>query len=149
MRASAADGYFEVRRPWISGDTLDLDLAMGCRVLEANPQVEETLNEVAIQRGPIVYCLESSGLPHGISPLEVLLSSRPELVACYDQRLLSGVVVLEGSALARSAPAWEHQLYREIPSTSTKTVSLHLAPYFAWGNRAPSEMTVWIPRSQF
>ncbi|HEV2694216.1 MAG TPA: glycoside hydrolase family 127 protein, partial [Verrucomicrobiae bacterium] len=52
-------GYFEIRRVWHPGDFVDLDLPMPARVMEANPLVEEDLNQVAIQRGPVVYCLES------------------------------------------------------------------------------------------
>ena len=58
--------YFEVRRVWQPGDFVDLDLPMPARLMEANPLVEEDLNQVAVQRGPVVYCLESPDLPPGV-----------------------------------------------------------------------------------
>ena len=61
--APVPGSYFEVRRVWHPGDFVDLDVPMRPRLLQANPLVEEDLNQVAVQRGPVVYCLESTDLP--------------------------------------------------------------------------------------
>jgi DUF1680 family protein len=139
--------YFEIRRAWKAGDVVDLDLPMSIRRMEANPLVEEDLNQVAFQRGPMVYCLESPDLPRGVRLNDVLIPDDARLSARYDSRLLDGVVVLEGAAAARSAVEWSGgSLYREARPVSVRPINLRLVPYFAWGNRGRSEMTVWLPR---
>jgi DUF1680 family protein len=137
--------YFELRRVWRPGDLVDLDFSMPARLIEAHPLVEETLNQVAVQRGPIVYCLESPDLPQGTRVLDVLIPENIDLVARYDGRLLGGIVVLEGKALARHSEDWTGQLYRELHPASAHPVNVRLIPYCVWANRGPSEMTVWLP----
>jgi len=122
---------------------------MPVRLMEANPLVEEDLNQVAIQRGPMVYCLESVDLPKGVTVSDVVIPSDIQLMARYDERLLDGTVVLEGKALAQTEESWKGELYRELQKPSLMPVSLRLIPYCLWQNRGPSEMTVWIPRSSF
>lgn len=137
--------YHELRRAWKVGDIVDLDLQMNTELIEANPLVEETLGQAAVKRGPIVYCLESVDLPSGVKPLGVLLSPDIKLRARYDQRLLGGVTVLEGAALARPNSNWSGQLYRELQAAKPAPVKLRLIPYSVWANRGPSEMSVWLP----
>jgi uncharacterized protein len=142
--------YCEFRRSWHSGDIIDLDLPMNPRLIEANPFVEETLNQVAIQRGPLIYCLESSDFPSKarFSLRDILIPSNMDLVARFDRNLLNGIVVLEGKALARHAANWDGQLYRDLQPTPLQPINVRFIPYFAWGNRGPSEMTVWLPLSR-
>jgi hypothetical protein len=144
------NSYFELRRSWRSGDLIDLDLPMRPRLIEANPFVEETLNQVAIQRGPLIYCLESSDLPAKTqtSIRDVFVPSNIDLVARFDRSLLNGVVLLEGKGLSRAAPNWNSELYRELQHAPLKPINLRFIPYFAWANRGPSEMTVWLPLSR-
>jgi uncharacterized protein len=139
------ESYFEVRRMWKPGDFVDLDLPMPPRLMEANPLVEEDLNQVAIQRGPIVYCLESPDLPRGVKISDVQIPLDMKLNARYDQRLLGGAVVLEGKALARSGRNWGGKLYQEIRPDELKSMTVRFIPYSVWQNRGPSEMSVWFP----
>jgi DUF1680 family protein len=137
--------YTELRRTWKPGDIVDLDLQMTTELIEANPLVEETLGQVAVKRGPIVYCLESIDLPPGVNPLNLLLSPDTKLRARYDHRLLGGVAVLEGTAFARTNSNWNHELYRELHPSKLVPLKLRLIPYSVWANRGPSEMSVWLP----
>jgi len=105
------------------------------------------LNQLAVKRGPLVYCLESADLPRGVRILDVLLPDNVDLVARYDGRLLGGVVALEGKGLVRRAETWAGHLYREFHPSLAEPVNLRFIPYLAWGNRGPSEMTVWLPRA--
>jgi DUF1680 family protein len=139
------ESYFAIKRVWQAGDFVDLDLPMPVRLMEANPLVEEDLNQVAIQRGPVIYCLESPDLPVGVKISDVLIPSDLKLIARFDQRLLDGIVVLEGKALLRQQENWNGNLYREVQPTELKPVNVRFIPYSVWQNRGPSEMSVWLP----
>ena len=145
---AAPEDYFEIRRAWAPGDVVDLDLPMPVRLMEANPLVEETLNQLAVQRGPVVYCLESTDLPAGVRVSEVRIPADLQLAARYDGRLLGGIVVLEGQAVAESGASWQGKLYREVQPAALKPVPVKLIPYSVWQNRGPSEMSVWLPRAK-
>lgn len=139
--------YFEIYRTWMPGDFVDLDLPMPARLMEANPLVEEDLNQVAVQRGPIVYCAESTDLPAGTKISNLLVPSDISLTARYDRRLLDGIVVLEGKVLARPEADWSGKLYRESHPEELKPINVRFVPYCVWQNRGPSEMSVWLPRA--
>jgi uncharacterized protein len=145
LARNTATGYWKIRRAWKPGDFVDLDLPMPVRLLEANPLVEETLGQTALQRGPVIYCLESADLPAGVRVMDIAVPDNAEFLARYDQRLLGGVVVLEGRAIARSRGSWSGQLYREIQHTTAREVPVRFVPYSFWGNRGAGEMSVWLP----
>lgn len=142
----AAPNFIEIRRVWQVGDVVELDLSMPVRKLEANPLVEETLDQVAFQRGPIVYCLESPDLPSGVKLSQIKIPGDLELRARFDSRLLGGVVVLDGKVLTRGGEPWGAQLYRDLQPERLQTNSVKFIPYAVWQNRGPSEMSVWLPR---
>ena len=141
--------YCAIRRAWSAGDTVKLEIPMAPRLLEANPFVEETLNQVAVQRGPVVYCLESADLPEGIGVLEVRLPADIALRPRVDSLLFGErLVVLEGQAERIPQDEWSGRLYREFQNPEPEPIDVRLVPYYAWGNRAEGEMTVWIPLSR-
>jgi DUF1680 family protein len=144
-KALEAGSYHEERRAWAAGDVLELNLPLRPRLLQAHPLVEEARNQVAVQRGPVVYCLESLDLPKGIAVADVVIPRGIELKPRFDGKLLGGVTVLEGKAEAVAEAAWGKQLYRELAPATARSIVLKLIPYYAWGNRGPSEMTVWLP----
>lgn len=144
-QTATPESYFQISRQWKTGDVVDLDLPMPVRMMEANPLVEETLNQVAFQRGPIVYCLESPDLPKGMKISDVFVPSDLQLTSRYDANLLGGVVVLEGTLLAQPAQNWTGKLYREVSKPDFKPVKTQLIPYYVWQNRGRSEMSVWLP----
>jgi DUF1680 family protein len=137
--------YFEVRRTWSAGEVLSLMLPMPVRLMEAHPLVEEARNQVAVQRGPIVYCLESIDLAANVKLWDVVIPRGIALRPRHDPALLGGVTVLEGRAEAWPEVKWSGQLYRALPDMSPTAIDLKLIPYYAWGNRGRSEMTVWMP----
>jgi DUF1680 family protein len=135
---TAAGTFTELRRVWSAGDTIDLDLPMPVRILEANPLVEEARNHVAVRRGPIVYCVEGVDLPAGVRVLDVRLPREPNLEP-RRMKELGDVVALEGKGLAVSSGDWSNQLYRDFDARATpKEFHLVLVPYFAWDNRGTS-----------
>ena len=90
--------YFEIRRSWSAGDRVELVLPMPVQLLEAHPLVEETRNQVAVRRGPIVYCLESVDLPKNVKIADVAISPDDPWKSRFDKELLAGVTILEGKA---------------------------------------------------
>ncbi len=140
--------YAEIRRPWRPRDVVELEIDMPPVRIEAHPLVEETINQVAVQRGPLVYCLESADLPDRMGIMDVLMPDNAELAPVFDRRLLGGVVAIEAGLVAVSTPAWTGQLYREIAPARTAIMRIRLVPYFAWANRGASQMTVWLPRQR-
>jgi DUF1680 family protein len=137
--------YHEIRRTWSKGDRIELILPMTAKLIEAHPLVEEARNQVAVRRGPIVYCLESTDLPKGVDIAEVVLSPTVNLRSHFKRDQLGGVTVLKGQARHLEGGDWGKALYRDVSGTKSKQVDIRLIPYYAWANRGDSEMTVWIP----
>ncbi|HXU79517.1 MAG TPA: beta-L-arabinofuranosidase domain-containing protein, partial [Methylomirabilota bacterium] len=157
--------YVELRRRWVPGDRVELDLPMPAVLLQANPRVEETLNQVAVRRGPLVYCLETADLPAQLKPgnpaasaagritggdrdvsiLNVVVPADADLVARFDRNFLGGVVVIDATGSVSKPSSWTNQLYRELQRASPALTTLHFIPYLAWGNRSPGDMSVWLP----
>jgi uncharacterized protein len=114
--------FLESDSEWSPGDTWQLDLDMSVKVLRAHPKVKGHLGKVAITRGPLVYCLESVDNPKvDIFSVRVDTDSLQSVVA---QTELGEIVKITGH--------------------STNGQSLTLIPYFLWGNRGASQMTVWV-----
>lgn len=136
-------GYICIEGTWKRGDMVVLDIPMKTRIIEANPLVEESRGQVAIQRGPIVYCAESQDLD-GIDIDNIVIplntSFKPTEMTIEGSRIMA----LEGEVIVRDEKSWSNTLYRDA-STSKQRKTIHLIPYYAWGNRGKSEMTVWMP----
>ena len=143
--------YAAFERTWKAGDTVELALPMRVRLIQANPVVEELRGQIAVMRGPLVYCLESVDLPKDVDIMDVRLPRQLDLQPRFDARLLGGVAVLEGQAVAVRDPDWSGKpydspvLYKELDPTSRRDVPIKLIPYFVWANRGISQMTVWMP----
>jgi DUF1680 family protein len=150
---SPASSYVSVKRVWKTGDVIELKLDMPVRMVESNPLVEETRNQVAVMRGPIVYCLESKDLPAGVRLQDILLPLKSELKPVRNADgsipMLAGspVLELEGQVLVQQRKAWSHELYRDA-TAQTSSTTVKFVPYYAWGNRGRSEMSVWVPVSR-
>ena len=116
---------------------------MRTRIVEANPLVEESRGQVAVQRGPIVYCLESNDLG-GLSIDDIAIPLDAKFTPVDMTIDGSRIKALEGEVINRSEASWKGQLYREA-TAKKQMVKVRLIPYYAWGNRGKSEMTVWMP----
>ena len=106
--------------------------------------MEEVRNQVAVRRGPIVYCLESTDLPADVDVLDVIVPVKNDLQPRYDADLLGGVTVLEGTVPAAASMQWHGRLYRHLTSAVTRDIPVRLIPYYTWCNRGKCEMTVWM-----
>lgn len=137
--------YAALERAWRPGDTVELTLPVGVRLIVAHPMVEEARNQVAVMRGPVVYCLEGVDLPEGVLVSEVHLPRDVRLAARYDADLLGGVVALEGTAYRIVDGSPNNALYSTFGGESVQPVPMRLVPYYAWNNRGVAGMTVWMP----
>ncbi len=143
--ATTPGSYAEVRRTWKTGDVIELNLPMPAQLITANPLVEEVQHQVAVKRGPVVYCIESADLPKGVEVENVVIPSDGKLTANYSANILDGVATIETDAIAESPAKWGNELYRPKQASAENRFRLRLIPYYAWANRGVGEMTVWLP----
>ncbi|HYJ38620.1 MAG TPA: glycoside hydrolase family 127 protein, partial [Chitinophagaceae bacterium] len=136
--------YAEVNRKWQKGDRLQLILDMPVTMMEANPLVEETRNQVAVKRGPVVYCLESVDLQKNSSVFGLGIPVAAQFKIIPVKIANSSIVSLETTGEKITAD-WNGKLYKEISKQPAEKIKLKLIPYYAWGNRGHTEMSVWIP----
>lgn len=143
-----ANTYAEVKTTWKKGDVIELNVPMEAKLMEAAPLVEETRGQVAVKRGPIVYCLESPDVPSSKSPFDFSLAAAakftPQLVKIDGANIMS----LKTSAKPVGNTDWKGQLYKEVSQKPVMPVAIRLIPYFAWGNRGHAAMSVWLPVSR-
>jgi len=137
------NSYNEIKRSWKAGDRIELTLDMPATLIESNPLVEETRNQVAVKKGPVVYCLESSDLPQE-NIFDVVIPSNIKLLPIAMKIDNGNVMALTGEAKLLQNANWKNTLYREV-NTSTKSIKIKLIPYYAWANRGKTDMTVWLP----
>lgn len=140
---AAASGYLRLEREWAVGDVVELVLPMPVRLRRGHRLAEELANQVAVQRGPLVYCLESADLPAGLAIERVGLRRGGTLHPVRSE--IAGVELTVLQAELVLLPATGDALYDDLDDTELQTLSARLVPAFAWGNRGPGEMSVWLP----
>ena len=143
--------YLAINRRWSPGDTIRASFDMTPQVLEANPQVVDDLGRVAIQRGPLVYCLEEIDQPSGTVLTDVAVdltgSSPAQFRDEFKSDLLGGTVVLRSPGVVYERDRSRDALYATYSPEPLKTrrVPLTFIPYYAWSNRQATSMEVWTP----
>lgn len=140
-------GYAVIRREWHDDEiVLDLSADIAPRLMTSHPLVEETTAQVAVMRGPVVYCVESADLPAGIGIDRLAL---PDDVAWEetegDAVGIDGHVVLRTVGYAMPDGRADAALYRPLATEQPEAVPVTFVPYARWANRGPGEMTVWMP----
>lgn len=121
------NGYAVLDRAWKKGDRITYELPLEIRQLQSRPEVLANSDRIAIQRGPLVYCVE--GADNEGKVLQLALGSNPNFTT-KDYRILDeNVQAIEFQAIDGQTP---------------KTVTA--IPYYTWANRGQNEMMVWIPK---
>jgi DUF1680 family protein len=135
------DGYAYIERIWQENDAIELDLQMDIKRIRSHPQVRSNAGKVALQRGPIVYCLESAD--NGSPLSSICLPNNSGLTATYEPGFLGGAIIVEGEAIREDESSWGEALYGSA-AKKQETFKLKAIPYYLWGNRGEVDMAVWI-----
>ncbi|MFD0478732.1 glycoside hydrolase family 127 protein [Nonomuraea thailandensis] len=146
----ADPGYHRLRRTWRPGDRVTLDLAVRPRLTAAVPRLDVARGQVAVERGPLVYCLEQADHP-GVIVDDLCLATNPDP---RDGTPLSGLPAEVVPVLARGR-AHVHRAddagfpYRTAGAPREPEhegpVGLTFVPYYTWANRGTGPMTIWAP----
>lgn len=131
------EGYLKLARVWTNGDTIELSLAMPVMRVRSNTLVRETIGKVALQRGPLVYCLEEQD--NGANLAALILPAESEFIVEFEEEL--NVPILRGEA--KRYVSNTDELYTTA-EPKAETVTITAIPYFAWDNRKSGEMLVWL-----
>src|SRR6266705_462690 len=143
--------YLPIQRRWAPGDVIHAQFEMTPQVLEANPHVVDDTGRVAVQRGPLIYCLEQLDQPDGVALSDVAVDLGHKSPAPFESEfrgdLLGGIVVLRHTGAAYEKTNSGDALYFRYDGAPLKSrrVPLTFIPYYVWANRAAAGMQVWTP----
>ena len=146
MNGSRAGEYLAMRREWKPGDKITADFDMRTQLLAADPRVSDDIGKVAVQRGPVIYCIEQHDHVERLASLRLAVSRDPsqDFTPEFRRDFLGGVMVLHhrGQSITGDLP-----LYAPLGAmkASTAQADVTLIPYYAWENRGAVPMKVWIP----
>lgn len=118
-------GYAVLPGKWSDGDAIELNMDMPVEVVAADPRTKEDEGMRAIQRGPIVYCIEEADNKDGFDDLKI--SENADFTTAFEKDLLNGVVTIDAKVGDRT---------------------LKYIPYYSWDNREAGKMKVWVPLTQ-
>jgi DUF1680 family protein len=136
-------GYVKIESKWDKGDKIKIEFPMETVLLEANPLVEENKNQVAIKRGPVVYCVEKADVP-SLYQLNVLAVNANTVFRPVKKYFNNHTVMqLEADVFYTPSSDWRNLLYRKV-NTTLKPIKVKFTPYYAWGNRGVNDMNVWL-----
>lgn len=145
VRAKVIPGnYATINRKWKAGDQINLTLPLETKMMVGHPRIEEVRNQVAVKRGPVVYCMETPDLPKTASVLDVYVSKVLSLEAKYEPDFLGGLTTLNGNVLLDTSEKSD-AMYREFTKPKLTPVQAKFIPYYSWSNRGVCEMSVWLP----
>jgi DUF1680 family protein len=148
--APVEHGYVTIVQNWKSGDKITINFPLESTLMTADPRVEETRNQVAVMRGPVLYCLESPDLPSGYDVPSVFIPSnstfKPVLgMSGINNEISNQTFSLQGTGIFKY-DALKAPLYRPFNQEAGKSFDLTLIPYYAWANRSKkTTMSVWLP----
>ncbi|MEI9998952.1 MAG: hypothetical protein WDO13_07175 [Verrucomicrobiota bacterium] len=140
--SSTRKGYLILRRAWKAGDVIELDFSMPIERMVAQTAVLTNRGQIALQRGPVVYCFEDAD--HQASVFDLVLPDEVELTSRHVSEL-GDVTIIEGEGIVSRPFASEEDFYRSKRDLERHSLPLRAIPYFAWANRTPGAMTVWVP----
>jgi hypothetical protein len=143
-------GQIHLTRAWAPGDTVVLELPMEPRITAPHPRIDAIRGTLAIERGPLVYCVEAADLPAGADIEGITIEPDASLTEARRPDLLDGVITLQLDAEMHDEQArvdgWPYAPADEpFRGAAGAPLELQAVPYYAWGNRGPGAMRVWLP----
>ncbi len=134
-------GYLILDRTFAAGDVIEFSYEMPVLFLRADPRVNEDAGQVAVQRGPLVYCAEEADNGKLLSDL-VLKTEEPAVTA--DSDLFGGIKMILVSATRSDRGAWEEGTLYSTKKPRRVPAQVKLLPYYLWNNRGEGELRVWL-----
>jgi len=141
-------GYLHISHLWQEGDTLQLTLPMPVRRIYGNPLVRHQAGQVAVQRGPLVYCLEQADNGEQLHNLQLPRDAR--FSAVEGKGIFARKILLQAPGYKQTAEDAENQAlwhYDRAPSSRQPQV-LTFIPWFSWANRGEGEMRIWVNEAE-
>lgn len=137
-------GYAVIERRWERGDRVELTLEMPVQRIEAHPGIRGTVGRIALQRGPLVYCIE--GADNGSDLGDIAVPADSELAVSDLRGALRGMKGIVVKGRRSRVEQWKGTLYapRSRSSRATRAIDVRAVPFFARANRKPGEMLVWL-----
>jgi hypothetical protein len=132
-------GFAVISHEWKDGDKIKVDFPFDVRIIKSNTNIKENIGKIALQAGPIVYCVEGFDMADG-NANNIMLDKNQNFRFSYQKDLLNGLMTINGKAK-----------YFQEGNNGNVTVSevdFTAIPYYAWANRGGSEMEVWIPETK-
>jgi len=148
-----AGTYVPIRRRWTGRDRITLRFDMSPRLTVANSRAESDFRKVAVERGPLVYCMEQTDQPEA-APLEgyslaLRDNAAKEFQTVSDAQTLGGITAIHAPGFHTAAQSGATQpLYQPLALAERKAVTLKFIPYYAFANRGNWSMQVWVPYSR-
>lgn len=139
--ADISNGYLCITGIW-QENTIVLEFDMPARFVHANPRVRADQGKAAIEKGPLVYCLEE--VDNGENLSGIYVDTKKGLREKFEPGLLGGTLTIYAEGKRILDTGWsEDELYKENSIEFVET-KLKAVPYCYWGNRTPGEMLVWM-----
>ncbi|WP_256761853.1 glycoside hydrolase family 127 protein [Cohnella sp. WQ 127256] len=142
LEPTIVNGYAHIARTWQPGDVIELSLPMPVTRMRAHPSVRETVGKIALQRGPIVYCVEEAD--NGANLHHITLDGGCEFSVEFEPELLGGLQTITAKGVKIPSTDWGNQLYKSEKRGQSLPTTVKFIPYFAWANRGRGEMAVWV-----
>ena len=137
-------GYIAINREWANGDKVTFEMEMPVSLVRANPHVYEDAGKVAVMRGPLVYCLEEADNTRNLHQIRLGDVNAEDFKIAWKPEKLGGIVELTSDCIRETDNGWTDDLYSSFNSITVTPAKLTWIPYYAWANRTPGEMRVWI-----
>ncbi len=131
------NGYAVIERDWKKGDAIELNLPMEVKRIASRPEVKQNIDRVALQRGPLVYCVE--GADNGNQAWNLILPDQATFQTTHQKDLLDGITTIQFDAPTV-------QISNDGQSVTTEIKKITAIPYYSWCNRGQNQMQVWLPR---
>ncbi|WP_258104689.1 glycoside hydrolase family 127 protein [Marinoscillum sp. MHG1-6] len=145
ITSNESSSYATISQVLVAGDEITFTMEMPVTLIAANPSVEETQNQVAVKRGPVVYCLEANDLKEGQKLSDILIPADIALTPTEIQIANTSLKGLSGKAEVAASGNWDQQLYQKLSDSKPQSTDILLIPHFAWANRDEADMSIWLP----